>query len=166
MPSPYIGEIRLFAGNFPPNGWLFCEGQLLPISENNSLFLLIGTTYGGDGVSTFAIPDFRGRVPVHAGAGYVMGQAAGVTSVTLDVDQIPAHTHAVHATSASGGTTPANNVLASNATITPYINDNGSVPLNPSIVSAAGGSQPHPNMQPFLALNYIISLFGAFPTPT
>jgi len=169
MAQPYVGEIRMFAGNFAPAGWMFCEGQLLPISENETLFNLIGTTYGGDGQSTFALPDLRGRVPLHQGNAFVLAEAGGVEEVTLTVQQIAAHTHAFLATtSLASATAPGNLVLGTTqaATITPYGTDNPTTPLNSSSIGPVGGSQPHTNFQPYLCINFIISLFGIFPSPT
>lgn len=174
MAQPYVGEIRMFAGNFNPAGWMFCSGQLLPISENETLFQLIGTTFGGDGESTFALPDFQSRFPIHMGTAqsgttYQLGEKAGTESVTLTVQQIPAHTHPLLASQDSGSQSNAlNSVLAAQSPVSIYrpnaIAPN--VPMNSSAVSPVGGSQPHDNMQPFLAINYIISLFGIFPSQT
>ena len=169
MPEPYIGEIRMFAGSFAPAGWAFCDGQLMPISENDALFTLIGTTYGGDGQETFALPNLQSRVPMHAGNGFTLAEAAGTESVTLSTQQIPIHTHAMLATtSPAGALAPQGNVLAVTqaATITPYGTDNPSVFLNPNSVSPVGGSQPHENMQPYLCISFILSLFGVFPQQT
>lgn len=167
MAQPYIGEIRMFAGNFAPAGWAFCDGQLMPISENDALFVVIGTMYGGDGQETFALPDLRSRVPVHQGNGYQMAQTGGVEQVTLSVNQIPVHTHA--ATCSSGGTnTSANplNALWNVSDVTQYATS--AVPPNAKMsaaaLSSAGGSQPHDNMLPYLGINFILSLFGLFPT--
>lgn len=167
MGQPYIGEIRMFAGNFNPAGWAFCEGQLLPISENEVLFNLIGTTYGGDGQSTFALPDLRGRLPLHQGSGFVISQKQGVETVTLTTSTVPAHSHTLLATgNAATSATPTGNVLATTAaaTITPYGTDNPSGPLSSQALSTVGGNQPHDNMQPFLCVSFIISLFGIFPS--
>lgn len=166
MSEPFIGEIRIFAGNFAPAGWMFCEGQILPISENDALFALIGTTYGGDGVQTFALPDLRGRLPVHQGVGYLVSQRGGTEEVTLTTSQIPAHGHALLATEAAAQATagPAGSLLAS-ANTPLYAAGGGSVPMA-SAVTPAGGSQPHDNMAPFLCVNFIISLFGIFPSQT
>ena len=169
MAQPYVGEIRIFAGNFNPAGWEFCEGQLLSISENETLFQLIGTTYGGDGQSTFALPDLRGRIPLHQGGGFVLAESGGAEEVTLTSQTTPTHSHPLLATSNPASTTaPANNVLAVTqaSTVTPYGTDNPLVSLTPSSVSAIGGSQPHNNFQPYLCINYIISLFGIFPSPS
>jgi microcystin-dependent protein len=166
--QPYIGEIRIFGGNFAPAGWLFCEGQLLPISENDALFTLIGTTYGGDGQSTFGLPDLRGRVPVHqTSTANNLAETGGAEQVTLTVQQIPNHTHPFLAAAVTGtATSAANNLPAHSQNITPYINQSPDANMNPAVVSPVGGSQPHTNLQPFLCLSFIISLFGIFPTQT
>ncbi|MCW2709000.1 MAG: Tail Collar domain protein [Frankiales bacterium] len=172
MSGPFVGEIRLFAGSFEPTGWMFCRGQLLPISENDVLFQLIGTTYGGDGQSTFALPDLQGRVPLHQGQGsglsfYTMGETGGVETVTLTTNQIPAHTHAFVATRSGGTSSNAiGNVLASSPNVTELIADTPSATMPASSIGATGGSQPHDNMAPTIAINYIISLFGVFPSQT
>jgi microcystin-dependent protein len=167
MAQPYVGEIRMFAGNFAPAGWMFCEGQHLSISENETLFNLIGTTYGGNGQDTFALPDLRGRLPLHMGNGFVLAETGGVEEVTLTVSQIPAHSHSLLAsTSAGTNTSPVINVLAESVVINPYIEDQANSNMNPDAVSAVGGSQPHTNFQPYLCINFIISLFGIFPSPT
>ena len=167
MSQPYVGEIRMFGGNFAPAGWMFCEGQILPISENETLFNLIGTTYGGDGQQTFALPDLRGRVPVHQGSGYLIGQTGGVETVTLSTQQIPLHSHPQLANSQPATqNSPAGNVLASSATTDVYVPGASLVALAASAVAPAGGSQPHPNMQPYAVVSFIISLFGIFPSPT
>jgi microcystin-dependent protein len=167
--QPYVGEVRMFAGNFPPEGWMFCEGQLLPISENETLFQLIGTTYGGDGESTFALPDLRGRLPVHQGNGSVIGEAGGTEEVTLTVQQIAAHGHALLGSTAQAATNaPTNNTFAQSTggTVFPYGTDQPLTTLHPSTVDSIGGSQPHTNFQPYLCVDFIISLFGLFPSPT
>ncbi|WP_395620731.1 phage tail protein [Dokdonella sp.] len=167
MAQPYVGEIRMFAGNFAPAGWMFCEGQLLPISENETLFNLIGTTYGGDGQSTFALPDLRGRLPIHQGNGFILAETGGAEEITLTVQQIPAHTHPVLASTApASSNSPVGNVAAAPTAINLYIEDNANSSLSPLAVSAIGGSQPHTNLQPYLCVNFIISLFGIFPSPT
>ncbi len=169
MSDPYVGEVRLFAGNFAPLGWAFCQGQLVPISENEPLFNLIGTTYGGDGQQTFGLPDLRGRVPVHQGQGLgltprQMGEMAGVESVTLTAGQMPAHSHALRAsTAAASVTTPAGALLGATS-VNSYDNASAGTPMAAAAITGAGGSQPHDNMAPTLALNYIISLFGIYPT--
>lgn len=167
MAQPYVGEIRMFAGNFAPAGWMFCEGQLLPISENETLFILIGTTYGGDGQSTFALPDLRGRLPVHQGNGFTLAETGGVESVTLTVPQMPAHTHALLASANNATTANAGgNVLAQTPSYTPYIDFSPNVSLAASSVNSVGGSQPHNNLHPYLCIDFIISLFGIFPSQT
>jgi len=163
MSQPYVGEIRMVGFNFPVNGWAFCNGQLLSIAENDVLFNLIGTTYGGDGQTTFGLPDLQGRVPVHQGPGFVIGQKAGIETVTLTQAQM-AHTHTMMAsTDTPAQSAPLGNVTGA-ALAKIYRNGSPTVTLNPQSVSPAGGSQPHENMQPFLAINFIISLFGVFPS--
>lgn len=166
MAQPYVGEIRMFAGNFAPAGWMFCEGQLLPISENETLFNLIGTTYGGDGQSTFALPDLRGRLPLHLGNGFILAETGGADEITLTVNQIPAHSHAFRASSSAATlASPVNNVLAESVAIGLYIQDQTNSSMHALGLAAVGGSQPHTNFQPYLCINFIISLFGIFPTP-
>ena len=167
MAQPYVGEIRMFAGNFAPAGWMLCAGQLLPISENETLFQLIGTTYGGDGQSTFALPDLRGRLPIHQGNGFILAETGGTEEITLTVNQISAHSHPLLASTAAGtGTNPQSNLPAASPQISPYIEDTPSVSMSPLAISSTGGSQPHTNFQPYLCINFIISLFGIFPSPT
>ena len=167
MAQPYVGEIRIFAGNFAPAGWMFCEGQLLPISENETLFQLIGTTYGGDGQSTFALPDMRSRIPMHQGNNHILAEMGGVESVTLTVQQIPVHKHPLVVTNnIAGQTNPQGNLLGQSTQATMYISDQPNVPMAAYVVAASGGSQPHTNIQPYLCVNFIISLFGIFPSPT
>ncbi|MBE0611631.1 MAG: phage tail protein [Dehalococcoidia bacterium] len=167
MAQPYVGEIRMFAGNFPPAGWLFCDGQLLPISENETLFQLIGTTYGGDGQSTFGLPDLRGRAPVHYGNGLILAEQGGAESVALTVNQIPAHSHPLLASAGPGnGNNPGGNVTGESAAVKLYVSETPTADLNPQAVGSVGGSQPHENMQPFLCISFIISLFGIFPSAT
>ena len=165
MSSPYIGEIRMFGGNFAPVGWAFCDGSLLPISENDALFALIGTTYGGDGTNTFALPDLRGRIPVHVGPGFVLAQAGGTETVTLTTQQIPQHGH-VAISSAAGTATanPGNNTWGIAAANTPYTDQPFDSQMNAGALSPSGGNQPHDNMMPFLCINFILSLFGTFPS--
>jgi microcystin-dependent protein len=168
MSSPYIGEIRMFAGNFPPNGWAFCDGQLMPISENDALFTLIGTTYGGDGQETFALPNLQSRVPIHmgtnAGTTYVIGETDGVESITLTVQQIPSHTHALLGSTGNGSqVNPSGNVLSTSTVITPYGSETPDTAMAASSIGSVGGSQPHTNLQPFLCISFIISLFGIYP---
>lgn len=166
MAQPYVGEIRMFAGNFAPAGWMFCEGQLLPISGNETLFNLIGTTYGGDGESTFALPDLRGRIPVHQGNGTILAETGGVEEVTVTVSQIPAHTHPMLATLDIPTQNSPQNNLTGQAAAKIYRAGNPTVFLNPAIVGPVGGSQPHTNFQPYLCVNFIISLFGLLPSAT
>jgi microcystin-dependent protein len=157
----------MFAGSFAPAGWMFCDGQLLPISENETLFQLIGTTYGGDGTSTFRLPDLQGRVTVHQGSGFTIAQAAGVESVTLTSQQMPVHTHALLATTSSGtAPSPDSAVLATSAATKVYRESNANQAMAAQMVSVVGGSQPHNNFQPYLCIDFIISLFGLFPSQT
>ena len=168
MSNPFIGEIRIFPGNFAPLGWAFCDGSLLPIAENPALFSLLGTTYGGDGQTTFAVPDLRGRVPIHQAAGFVIGQNGGVEQVTLSLPQLPSHTHVLQGQSAAATQTdPTGNVWATGSQVKQF-NSNAPDPnasMSPSVLGLAGGSQPHDNMLPFLTINFIISLFGIYPSP-
>jgi microcystin-dependent protein len=172
MPEPYIGEIRMFAGNFAPVGWMFCEGQTLPISENDALFTLIGTTYGGDGQETFNLPNLASRIPIHMGTGpdgttYQIGEMAGTEQETLTTQQMPIHTHPLLASSAGGNVnTPGGNITGESAAVKIYLEDTPSLAMNPQAISPVGGSQPHENTQPFLCINFIISLFGVFPQQT
>jgi len=171
MGEPFVGEIRMFGGTFAPAGWAMCQGQTMAISENDTLFNLIGTTYGGDGQETFQLPDLQGRCPVHAGQGpgisqtYALGEKVGVESVTLNTNQIPIHTHPMIASQAIGNVTqPTGNIMAQNNTISNYIEDVTDANFNANAVQPTGGSQPHDNMQPYLCISFIISLFGVFPS--
>jgi microcystin-dependent protein len=167
MAQPYVGEVRMFAGNFAPAGWMFCEGQLLPISENETLFQLIGTTYGGDGESTFALPDLRGRIPVHQGNGFTLAETGGAEEITLTVNQIPAHSHPLLAANAVGNDpNPNNNVLAESSAVSLYQSASPAAATAQQSIGSTGGSQPHTNFQPYLCIDFIISLFGIFPSPT
>ena len=172
MAQPYVGEIRMFAGNFAPNGWMFCEGQTLPNAENEVLFQLIGTTYGGDGEETFNLPNLASRVPMHMGTGpdgttYQIGEMAGTESVTLTTQQIPVHTHAFIASlNPAAGNTPVGNLLGEQGTINLFLSDSPGSAMNAQSAQPVGGSQPHENCQPFLCINFIISLFGIFPQQT
>lgn len=172
MGEPLIGEIRMFAGSFPPAGWAFCDGQPMPIADNDALFTLIGTTYGGDGQETFNLPDLQSRFPVHAGLGpdgvtYTLGEAGGVEEVTLTVNQIPIHSHVPVAHNAAGTlSSPLDAVWSGAGTGEQIYNTPPTVPagsLHVASVAATGGSQPHENMPPFLCISFIISLFGVFP---
>lgn len=171
MSSPYIGEIRMFGGNFAPVGWAFCNGATVPISENDALFNLIGTTYGGDGQNTFNLPDLQSRLPMHMGQGAglsnrIIGEQGGVETVTLNTNQIPAHSHAPLSVSGNGNqSTPQNGVWAG-VTTSIYTSNPPNTPFSPSIGGVSGGSQPHENLMPFLAISFIISLFGIYPSPT
>jgi len=169
MSQPFIGEIRMFGGSFAPAGWAFCDGQLLPISENDALFTLIGTTYGGDGQETFALPNLQSRIPIHAGQGsgtsnYQLGESGGVEQVTLTINQIPIHTHPPLAATAGGSDSPGNNFWATSNSGKPYVAPPASAAMNPQTMGPpVGGSQPHDNLLPYLCVTYIISLFGEFP---
>ena len=167
MGQPFVGEIRMFAGSFAPAGWMFCSGQLLPISENETLFNLIGTTYGGDGESTFALPNLQSRIPLHQGSTNQLGEQGGVESVTLTTNQIPAHSHPVICSSSVGNQdVPTNNIFAS-STDQLYFTPTVGLPINTTMrataVAGTGGNQPHTNMGPYLVISFIISLFGEFP---
>jgi microcystin-dependent protein len=172
MSQPYVGEIRMFGGNFPPAGWMFCSGQLLPISEYETLFNLIGTTYGGDGQETFALPDLQGRLPVHSGTGlglstYQIGEKAGVETVTLTQGQMPQHTHPFLAsTDGENSSDPTTGVVGQVSTAGNflYFAALGTSSAAAQSIAADGGSQPHENLQPFLCISFIISLFGVFPS--
>ncbi len=169
MAQPYVGEIRMFAGNFPPLGWFFCEGQLLPIAEYETLFNLIGTSYGGDGQETFALPDLRGRIPIHQGSGFVIAETGGVEEVTLTTQQIPAHSHPFLASLNNGGASTPNNTTFARNTSADFYNADASLGLlqiNPNSIGPVGGSQPHTNFQPYLCVDFIISMFGIYPSPT
>ena len=167
MSTPYIGEIRIFAGNFAPVGWLLCQGQLLPISQYDVLFNLIGTTYGGDGQNTFALPNLASRIPYHQGSGYVLGQQGGAEDVTLTVSQIPQHSHTANVDENSGTQlSPTNNILAQTQNPLMYRSINPNLGMNAASVLPAGGSQPHDNMLPFLVVNFIIATEGVYPSPS
>ncbi len=167
MSQPYVGEIRMFAGNFAPAGWMFCEGQLLPISEYETLFNLIGTTYGGDGQSTFALPDLRGRLPIHQGGGFILAENGGVEEVTLTTSQIPSHTHAMLGSGdIANSPNPGASVIARSGQVNMLFNGNTAAQMSASSVTSDGGSQPHSNFQPYLCVDFIISLFGVFPSQT
>lgn len=172
MSQPYVGEIIMFGGNFAPQGWAFCNGQLLSIADNDVLFALIGTTYGGDGQNTFGVPDLRGRVPVHQGTGpglstKVIGEKSGTETVTITTQQMPAHNHiAVCSTNDGSTTNPAGNVWAAQPALLQYAPAAGAnTNLNVAAISNAGGNQPHDNQIPYTVVNYVISLFGVFPSP-
>ena len=168
MPEPFIAEIRIFAGNFAPRGWAFCNGQLLPINQNQALFSLLGTTYGGDGQTTFALPDLRGRVPMHMGNGHVQGERAGEQAHTLSALEAPTHTHVANASGSPANANAASAGVLAVSQGTIYLNPTqvgGSLTtLNPATISNVGGSQAHQNMQPYLTLTFVIALQGIFPS--
>jgi len=168
MAQPYVGEIRMFGGTFAIQGWAFCNGALMSIAQNPTLYQAIGTTYGGDGTSTFALPDLQGRIPVHQGQGaglqnYILGQKGGVESVTLITAQLPAHTHAAMAGSSSAQSSPANASWGGVANNTYGPGASADNTMNAGSLALTGNSQPHDNMLPFLVLNFIIALYGVFP---
>jgi microcystin-dependent protein len=168
MAGPYVGEIRMFAGNFAPVGWAFCDGSLQAIADNQTLFQLLGTTYGGDGQTTYALPDLRGRAPLHQGnngfSNYVLGQTGGAESVTLTLNQIPSHSHAPQGQSGAGSqSNPQGNVWAASS-LDQFSTSAPSVPMAAGALSTVGGSQPHDNMPPYTCVSFIISLFGVFPS--
>jgi microcystin-dependent protein len=169
MSQPFVGEIRMFAGNFAPVGWMLCQGQLLSIAENDVLFNLIGTTYGGDGQQTFALPDLRGRMPLHQGTGvggtFIIGEMAGVETVTLTTNQIPAHSHVPQANTNGSANVPGGNTWAG-WTGSQYSDQAPNALMASGALGSAGGSQPHDNMPPYLTINFIISMFGIFPSQT
>ena len=163
MSEPFLSEIKIVSFNFPPRGWALCNGQLLPINQNQALFALLGTTYGGNGQTTFALPNLRGQVPIHLGQGHILGEQAGTTSVTLNQSQMPQHLHFAQA-SPNAGTTPiaVGSVFAVASNV--YRTPDSPTTLSPQTVSNVGGSQPHSNMMPYLVLNFIIALQGIFPS--
>ena len=172
MGQPYLGEIRMFAGSFAPVGWAFCNGAPLPISQNDALFVILGTIYGGDGEETFNLPNLASRIPIHMGQGpgitqnYQLGEAAGVESVTLTTQQIPNHNHAFigSLTLATDGN-PDTLVVAQTRNYDLYLEDDPTDAMAPNMLSPIGGSQPHENMQPYLCITFILSLFGVYPSP-
>lgn len=166
MAQPYVGEIRMFAGNFAPAGWMFCEGQLLPISENETLFNLIGTTYGGDGQSTFALPDLRGRIPIHQGNGFILAETGGAESVTLTISQVPVHAHPLLADGQPAESSGAAGRVLAQSELDLYAPAEPDVSMSAQALDPVGGSQPHENCMPFLCVDFIISLFGIFPSQT
>lgn len=167
MSQPYIGEIRMFGGNFAPAGWALCQGQTLAISENDTLFNLIGTTYGGDGQETFQLPNLQGRLPLHQGSGFSLGQLGGVETVTLTTQTMPAHNHPMAASlNNAQGNQVTGNVVGQVGATQIYREVAAASPLAAQACTFTGGSQPHDNMQPYLCINFIISLFGVYPSPT
>lgn len=164
MAEPFLSEVRIMSFVFAPKGWALCNGQLLPINQNQALFSLLGTTFGGDGRVNFALPDLRGRTPIHVGSGHTLGERGGEQAHTLSIAELPTHTHVANATSANGSTNiPTANVLAAANNL--YTGPSNLTSLQPSTVTNVGGSQAHLNMQPFLALNFCIALQGIFPSP-
>ena len=170
MAEPYVGEIKMFAGNFAPRGWAMCDGQLLAVSQNDALFSLIGTIYGGDGRTTFALPDLRGRLPIHAGQGpglsdRRLGSKAGAENVTLNTSELPSHSHPMKASeNLASSPNPAGNVLAQTTTLDLYLDTTPDTPLANSSITATGGGGSHTNLMPFLCINFIISLVGIYPS--
>jgi microcystin-dependent protein len=169
MGTPFVGEIRMVGFNFAPVGWAFCDGSLIPISENDTLFNLIGTTYGGDGQQTFALPDLRSRIPLHAGTGpglstRILSEVGGVETVTLIANQIPSHSHAPQAQSGGGNQSSPSNGIWANSGQGQYSTDTPTLALKATLVGQTGGSQPHDNMMPYTVINFIISLFGVYPS--
>jgi microcystin-dependent protein len=164
MAEPFLSEIRLFSFQFAPKGWALCNGQLMPINQNQALFSLLGTTFGGDGRVNFALPDLRGRTPIHVGSGHTLGERGGEQAHTLSIAELPTHTHVANATSATGNTNiPTDKVLAASNNL--YTSSANLTSLSPTTVTNIGGSQAHLNMQPFLILNFCIALQGIFPSP-
>ncbi|HMK89119.1 MAG TPA: tail fiber protein [Methylocystis sp.] len=173
MAQPYVGQIIIFAGNFAPAGWMFCEGQQLSISQYETLYNLIGTIFGGDGQTFFNLPDLRGRAPVHLGPGYVLGQPGGSETVTLTVNQLASHNHNVNVVTGNPGNaaTPGGNVYladenAPSENAFTYLSSTPNATLSPASIGPSGGNLPHDNRQPYLAINYCISLFGVYPSST
>lgn len=165
MSEPFLAEVRIISFNFAPKGWALCNGQLLPINQNQALFSLLGTTYGGDGRVNFALPDLRGRTPIHMGDGFIQGQRGGETSHTVNQSEMPQHTHMVYGTKNTPNSKEPQNKLWAPSTANPYSNAlTNAGTMSPTSVTATGGSQPHENMQPYLALNFIIALQGIFPS--
>lgn len=164
MSEPFLGEIKIISWNFPPKGWAFCNGTLLPINQNQALFSVLGTTYGGDGRQTFGLPNLQGRTPMHVGDGIVLGELGGETTHTLNISEVPAHSHVVNGTNTLGDSPiPASNYFGGAANM--YGPLAAATSINPATVSVVGGSQPHENMSPYLVLNFIIALQGIFPSP-
>jgi len=164
MAEPFLGELRIFSFEFAPKGWALCNGQLLPINQNQALFSLLGTTYGGDGRTNFALPDLRARVPIHEGEGHTLGERAGEPAHTLSISELPEHTHVLIASSTDGNAPVLGGNLLARTVNNIYGPANQLVSLNPGKVTNVGGSQPHLNMQPFLVLSFCIALIGIFPS--
>jgi microcystin-dependent protein len=167
MAEPFLSEIRIMSFGFPPKGWALCDGQLLPINQNQALFSLLGTTYGGDGRVNFGLPNLQGRAPIHMGSGHTLGERGGEQGHTLSISEIPTHTHVLNATSNNGTALIAAGNLLATSNLPAYLApDNNLVAMNPATVANVGGSQAHLNMQPFLVLNFSIALQGIFPSQT
>ncbi len=165
MSEPFLGEIKIISWNYAPKGWAFCNGQQLPINQNQALFSLLGTMYGGNGQTTFALPDFRGKLPIHVGAGFTQGQVGGEYAHTLTMSEMPQHLHFMNATNNDGSSpNPGNTVILSKAVANAYGPATSLVAMNPASITNTGGSQPHTNTQPYLVLNFIIALQGIFPS--
>ena len=163
MSEPFLSEIKIVSFNFPPKGWALCNGQVLPINQNQALFALLGTTYGGNGQTTFALPNLRGQVPIHFGGSHNLGEAAGSTSVTVNIQQMPQHLHVLQGTQTNADVAiPTNNLLGRTSSL--YSSPNALTTLAPASVTSVGGSQPHNNMMPYLVLNFVIALQGIFPS--
>jgi microcystin-dependent protein len=168
MADPFLGEIKLVSFNFPPKGWAFCNGQLLAINQNQALFSILGTTYGGDGRVNFGLPNLQGRMPVHAGSGITLGERAGETAHTLTAGELPQHTHLIAAQTTSTDQSPGAASIPGGGPQAPatLYSNTSNTPMNPAAVSTVGGNQPHDNMSPYLVLNFIIALQGIFPSQT
>lgn len=164
MAEPFLSEIRIMSFNFPPRGWAFCDGQPLPINQNQALFALLGTTYGGDGRVTFALPNLQGRTPIHVGGGHTLGEAGGEQASTLPITALPEHTHGLGASPAAGTAPGAAGAFLANAGSDVYVSPQSLVPMSPGAVGNVGGGQPHENMQPYLTLSFCIALQGIFPS--
>lgn len=164
MSEPFLGEIKIISWNFPPKGWTFCNGQLLPINQNQALFAVLGTTYGGDGRQTFGLPNLQGRTAFHVGNGIVLGEMGGETSHTLNISELPAHTHTPNGSSAGATVTSPSGALWATQPSKPY-KASGGASMKPASIAVVGGNQPHENMSPYLVLNFIIALQGIFPSP-
>jgi microcystin-dependent protein len=166
MAEPFLSEIRIMSFVFAPKGWALCNGQLLPINQNQALFSLLGTTFGGNGQTNFALPDLRGQVPIHVGGGHTLGEKGGEQAHTLSIAEMPTHTHVLNASSAQGTLSDPTNATISKSTQNAYGAANNLAAMNAGVVTATGGSQAHLNMQPFLTLSFCIALQGIFPSPT
>lgn len=166
MSEPFLGEIKIIAWNYAPKGWAFCNGQFLPINQNQALFSLLGTMYGGNGQTTFALPDFRGKIPVHMGGGHTQGETAGQYAHTVTMSEMPAHNHFMQVTNNIGTTQNPGDFVLSKSVANSYGGFTELVAMNATSIGNVGGSQPHENKQPFLVLNFIIALQGIFPSQT